>query len=362
MDSQELGSYPVLVGVSPDMTSSVRFEHVESVDATEDDSSRTENLTGPDVSSNVYAVRPSVVPLPRQPPRQDNCSHSTVTRQWRCDEHETCNTCGRKPFLKWFYLCTEDTSGYAASIDQSGSLLNEWITEAILEGEYTDNERDTLIEQKLKVLEMSERERNLSAARSKAGRGNGYQYDRPSTGLNQHPFPRLGAFQLPPRAPRCNYRSCYHCDRKLQERTWVNLNAVCDDPNIRPPSSWDLWETPVSDARIVKTLGLRAPYPPQPPPHSALYGYRASYRRHIRRSSRIYVTGYNSSLDVALLSNLTTIEEISEIDALSTDLCVARNRDLDADEQALFREPDDKEPGVLVSHEDEGDSEGSLYS
>ncbi|KAL4968257.1 uncharacterized protein BDV14DRAFT_197040 [Aspergillus stella-maris] len=346
------------------MTSSVTFEHVETVDATEDDPSTTEDMNGMEVASHPYVVRPLIVSTPCQQPHQDNCSHSTVTRQWRCDEHETCNTCGRKPFFKWFYLCTEDTSGYAAPIDQTGSLLSDWITEAILEGEYTDDEKETLIEQKLRVLEMSERERRLFEARYKAGYGNGYQCRFPATGLNQHPGPASNTTQLPSRPARCIYRSCYHCDRKLQERTWVSLNAVCDDPNIRPPSAWDLWETPVSDVRVIRNLGLRAPQPPQPPPHSALYAYRASYRRHLKRSARIYITGYESSLDVALLSNLATIEEISEeIETLSTNFCIERDGQPGSAEQALFLESTHKESRILVSsNEDEGDSEGSLYS
>ncbi|KAL4931904.1 uncharacterized protein BDV17DRAFT_288476 [Aspergillus undulatus] len=250
------------------MASDVTFEHLESVDATGDDFDTADEPVSAGDTSHLYTVRPLIISPPRQPPLQNNCYHSTVTRQWRIDEHETCNSCGRKPFLRWFYLCTEDTSGYTASIDQSGSLLSEWITEAILDGEYTVEERDLLIEQKLKVLSVCEWERNRAGAHFNANQGNQHQH-----GLNQPPGSNFNAPQIPSRPSRCHYRACYHCDRKLQERTLLGLNAVCDDPNVRPPSAWDLWETPVSDARVVRNLGLRAPRPPQPPPHSSQYVY-----------------------------------------------------------------------------------------
>ncbi|KAL2826594.1 hypothetical protein BDW59DRAFT_144923 [Aspergillus cavernicola] len=118
--------------------------------------------------------------------------------------------------------------------------------------------------------------------------------------------------QIHPHPARCNYRACHHCDRKLQERTWLSLNEICNDPDIKPPSAWDLWETPVSDVNLVSNLGLRCPPAPVPPPHRS-YVYRGSQRHRIQRVTGNYLVGHGSSLSLrTLMSTLSTIEEISE--------------------------------------------------
>ncbi|KAL4812000.1 hypothetical protein BDW67DRAFT_170829 [Aspergillus spinulosporus] len=333
MDGEEVGSYPILIGVSPDTDPDMAsFQHVESVDTAEDCVEATnESQELGDSNHQQYTIAPMVAPYPRQQQRHDNCSHSTATRQWRIDQHETCNTCGRRPFLRWFYLCTEDTTDYSASTDRNCSLLSEWITDAILEGEYTDEQRDKLWQQKLEVLELCEMERTLSMS--------GSYYD-PNHGTEQqyefHQFEthqsRLSA-DVHSRPGRCQYRACHHCDRKLQERTWVSLNAVCNDPDTTPPSVWDLWETPVSDVEIVKNLGLRPPRPPAPPPHFSQSSYRGSHRRRVRRIS--HLAGYESSLNMGAMSNLPTIEEITEeVDTLSTEVRTEVLRCSDAGGQA----------------------------
>ncbi|KAL4916611.1 hypothetical protein BDW62DRAFT_104090 [Aspergillus aurantiobrunneus] len=373
MDSEELGSYPVLMGVVPDTSSSVTFEHLESVDATEDTISESdEPLEDDETFYQPHTIRPLPIPVPVQKhPRQINCYHSTVMRQWRLDVWETCNNCGRKPFLRWFYLCTEDTSGYSAPIDQSGSLLNEWITEAILDGEYSDAQREKLIEQKLHVLEMSETEKKFpkSGSQFSAVQVTGHQYGYHSqaqqqSGLSPEPVPTFSTPQVRARASRCQYRACYHCDRKLQERTWLSLNEVCNDPNVKPPSAWDLWETPVSNASIVRNLGLRPPHPPPPPPppppHFSQHAYRASHRRRIRRNPRHYL-GYESSLSVALMSNLSTIEEASE-ETITTDVHIETTHGLGTEPQVPWIVSGNREPEVQVSGQESEEDSDDLYS
>ncbi|KAL4862224.1 hypothetical protein BDV12DRAFT_179106 [Aspergillus spectabilis] len=326
MDGENLplGPYPVLEGVAPDSASSATFEHLESVEVAQDAPEATPDPHDTLASSySLYASRPLGIPRPRPPPRQNNCYHSIVTRQWRVAEYETCDTCGRRPFLRWFYLCTEDTSGYLASNYRNGSFLSSWMTEAILAGEYTNAQRDLLFEQKLGVLEMCEKERGLAHASLSIHKarfetkvfeqqeGGGSQAHL--SGLDLEAGPSNAVPQLPSRPARCHYRSCYHCDRRLQERAWLSLNGVCSDPDVRAPSAWELWETPVSEVDHVRNLGLRTP-PPIPPPHTSTYVYRASQHRQIRRSSRHYLAGYESSISVALMTELTTIEEEIEID------------------------------------------------
>ncbi|KAL4778467.1 hypothetical protein BJX76DRAFT_343130 [Aspergillus varians] len=361
MDGEDFSSYPVLVGVAPDAESPA-FEHLESVDATEDTFSETDELLGAEESSHrPYPVRRLADPNPPQPVHQDNCVHSTVTRQWTDNRYNTCNSCGRKPFLRWFYFCTEDTSDYTASIDRGGSLLSEWITEAILKGEYTDVQKDKLLEQKLRVLEMvelerSELERNLAISEASlcTSQGAEYQYEHPfpvhQSRVGPEAGPNFRQPQVHSRPARCQYRACYSCDRKLQERTWLSLNAVCDDPDVRPPNAGELWRIPISDADIVRNLGLRAPVlsvppPPLPPPHNSQYVYRASRHHRIRPNMRRqYIPGYQSCLLVDVMSNLSTIEEVGEeVETRMSEVCVEPSHGLGAESLAPCIVSDNRE-------------------
>ncbi|KKK18154.1 hypothetical protein AOCH_004207 [Aspergillus ochraceoroseus] len=256
-----------------------------------------------------YTGRPLVISRTRQPaPRQNYCYHSTVTRQWRIDEYETCDSCGRIPFLKWFYLCTEDTSGYLDPIDPEGSLLSPWITDAILSGEYTNEQKEIIIQQKLKVLRLCEKQRSPSPSSLTAQPDENGVPSCHTPAFLAADAPGAGLPQSPPAPARCSYKACQHCERRLQERTWVSLNEVCNEMDANPPSSaWDLWDRPVSDFRIVRNLGLRSPNPPPPPPHLAPHvprNHRLRSRHHTRSCPSFDVNG--------LQGVLSTIDEGSE--------------------------------------------------
>ncbi|KAL2851582.1 hypothetical protein BJY01DRAFT_244916 [Aspergillus pseudoustus] len=299
----------VLEGVAPDNESLLHERNNDPSDEIHNTASPVDSSPASGVLTfPLYTATPSAISYPSQ----DNCYHSTVSRQWRIDEYETCESCGNRPHLRWFYLCTEDTSGYSDAADPNGSFLSPWITDAILAGEYTDAQREILFEQKLRVVEMCVRERRQAQAEPPSE-----HQDKPghsSRGLNP------SVPQTNTRPARCSYRACHHCDRRLQERTWLSINAICDDPNIKPPSAWDLWETPVSDARIVSNLGLRGPPPPPPPPHISQYVYRGVHRGRVQHVSENYSADYDSSSDLSdLLSRLSTIEEISEEMEITTE-------------------------------------------
>lgn len=371
MDSDDLGCYPVLVGVAPGTEPDVTFEHQESLDTTKDMCSDIEDSM--EAARSFYrplAMNP-VVPDPRQAVYQERCYHSTVTRQWRINAYETCNNCGKIPFLRWFYFCSEDTSGYTGPIDQTGSLLSEWITEAILAGEYTDAQRDKLIEQKLGVLEMCEKERNMyiSDLRFSPGHGAefqpGYHFQTHQGRVTAEAEPSFTQSQAYSRPVRCQFRACHHCECKLQERTWLSLNAICDDPDATPLNDWDFWKTPMSDASIVRNLGLRPPKPPPVPPHLSQYGYSVSQRRRMRRCYRQHIPGYESSLIVALMSNLSTIWEVNEgMESHITEVRIETSHELDTVLLDGLGTSHDTQRGGLVSHEgDEEDSDSDgLYS
>lgn len=236
------------------------------------------------------------------------------------------------------------------------------MTEAILEGEYTEELRNTLLKQKLEVLEMCEMEKvgptagNRFKTTKATEQPYSYHHEAHQTGSGAEAGSSSAFPNVQSRPSRCSYRACYHCDRKLEERTWVSLNGVCDDPNVQPPSAWDLWETPVSNADHVKNLGLRPPRPPPPPPHSSQYSQhtnRPSHRLNLRRSTGQYFAAYESSLSVGLTSNLNTIEEMKEemeeMDEMETLSIGALKRNRRPDIEAQLPEAENQKPECSVS-------------
>ncbi|KAL2797519.1 hypothetical protein BJX66DRAFT_297371 [Aspergillus keveii] len=298
-----LESFELLEGVAPDNESPLHDQNAEAAE----ESHNTPSPLSASIGSASFPFPPlTASPLAIAYPTQDsNCYHSTVSRQCRINEYETCDSCGNRPHLRWFYLCTEDTSSYSNPANPNGSFLSPWITDAILAGEYTDAEREILFEQKLKVMEMCERGRRQAQAGPCFGHENKFRYN--PLGLN----PTVP--QMPPRPARCCYRACPHCDHRLLERTWLSIDTVCNDPDIKLPSAWDLWETPVSDARLLSNIGLSGPPPPPPPPHFSQYVYRGVHSRRTERVSENYSADYDSSSDFSvLMSRLSAIEETSE--------------------------------------------------
>ncbi|KAK1147137.1 hypothetical protein N8T08_001876 [Aspergillus melleus] len=218
-------------------------------------------------------------PLPPIPPRQPFirlplCTHSVVERQHCVNPYEQCESCGRIPFLGWFFVCVEDTSGFSDPLDPiRGPFLSPWILKAIETGQYTEEEREMLIQQKLRVLTMADLARapspSISMLEAEYGAGElamqqtGQTASSPASpggstaDLFPHPLPPLP----------CILRACRHCERRfanLEERSWGSINEICNDPAIGPPAAFELAGRPVSDANTVRNLGWRSAVVPVP--------------------------------------------------------------------------------------------------
>lgn len=245
--------------------------------------------------------------------RQHNCHHSVVERQFCVDRMETCESCGRRPYLGWVYLCIEDTAGFSDPLDPiSGPFLSPWILKAMEDGHYTTEQKEIVIHQKLNVVKMVEREKApappllsmLYAQRSapvghnqddtwveliedvsQRGEGSG-----DFTALSEHTGQSSRIFQrsLPPLP--CAFRACRYCERRygnLEERTWISLNEICNDRSISPPDPWDLLGRPVSDAHILRDIGLRSQSTSTSPPHICSSGHSTS-EGHEHSSIRLF--------------------------------------------------------------------------
>ncbi|PLB51256.1 hypothetical protein P170DRAFT_509275 [Aspergillus steynii IBT 23096] len=208
------------------------------------------------------------IPTARQPVvRLPLCTHSVVERQHCVDHLERCDSCGRIPFLGWFFVCVEDTSGFSDPLDPiRGPFLSPWILKAIETGEYTVEEREVLIQQKLRVLRMADLERapsspSLSMLEAECEAGEHALQQRQTASSSANPgdsTTNLPAHPLPPLP--CTLRACRHCERRfanLEERSWLSINEVCNDA-IGPPAAFELAGRPVSDANIVRHLGWRS--------------------------------------------------------------------------------------------------------
>ncbi|GAB1210397.1 hypothetical protein APSETT445_009189 [Aspergillus pseudonomiae] len=235
-----------------------------------------------------YTGNPLMAPPTAQSAiRQHRCHHSVIERQFCIDRMETCNSCGRRPFLGWLYLCVEDTSGFSDALDPiNGPFLSPWILKAMEDGRYTTEQKEIVIHQKLNVVRTAERERGpvpppLSMLYAERSAQTGHNQDDPWVELVEdvsqrdesasrtgesavrldHPEQTSQLLQHPHPALPCTFKACRFCERRhgnLEERTWISLNEICNDPSIPPPDSWELLERPVSDANILRNLELRS--------------------------------------------------------------------------------------------------------
>ncbi|KAE8348506.1 hypothetical protein BDV28DRAFT_161285 [Aspergillus coremiiformis] len=258
------------------------------VSAPEDDVLSADDSLLPSDEHSDYSGHPPMVPSTSHPTvHQQNCHHSVIERQFCVDRMETCESCGRRPFLGWLYLCTEDTSGFSDPLDPiNGPFLSPWILKAMEDGHYTTDQKEIVIHQKLNVVRMAERERGpapppLSMVYAERSMHDEYYQDDPwvelvedvsqrhersprtseSTVHFEHTEKSSHIFQRPLPPPPCTFKACRYCERRygnLEERTWISLNKICNDPSIPPPDSWELLERPVSDANILRNIGLRS--------------------------------------------------------------------------------------------------------
>ncbi|KAE8134373.1 hypothetical protein BDV38DRAFT_255295 [Aspergillus pseudotamarii] len=270
----------------PSLASNDPLAHQYQAPAQESDVWPASELQLPLDYQKYYTEHPPMAsPTTQSAVRQHRCHHSVMERQFCIDRTETCNSCGRRPFLGWLYLCVEDISGFSDPLDPiNGPFLSPWILKAMEDGHYTTEQKEIVIHQKLNVVRMAERERGpvpppLSMLYAERSALNGHNQDDPWVELVEDVSPRdesapktsesavrLDRPELASQVPQpshpsrpCTFKACRYCERRhgnLEERTWISLNEICNDPSIPPPDSWELLERPVSDANILRNLEL----------------------------------------------------------------------------------------------------------
>ncbi|TPR04134.1 hypothetical protein CAN33_003615 [Aspergillus niger] len=205
------------------------------------------------------------------------CKHDVVVREYALDKHETCESCGLVPPFGWFYRCGVDITGFSHRMGPGQTpVLSPWISDAITAGHYTGIQKNILMWQKTRVLQTvaAEHTEHLVAfpvTEVIYGIGDDDDDENPHVDFVEdvshadsdqfaEDRPLIQSSVYPP----CSHRACHNCAPYLQERAWLSIDEVCRDTTVRAPSQWDLRDRSISDANVVRNLGLRRFSPSRP--------------------------------------------------------------------------------------------------
>ncbi|KAL5361167.1 hypothetical protein BJX96DRAFT_165705 [Aspergillus floccosus] len=233
-------------------------------------------------------------PLYRKRESQKSCRHGMLEHRYCLDKEDTCQMCGRRPFPNWLYYCVEDQGDYTLPINPFVSpVFTPWAQRYIEEGVYTTEQREIIIQQKIKVLQTAAHQRRtqlaplmpslLDTAPSVAASSDTDDDDSDSElwiedvkAVNQpatRPAPHgpspweadADTFDKPMLPTPCSFSACQYCEWRLYrfqhalaQRMFLSLDEVCTDPSIRVPTAWDLRDRPISHADLVRNLGWRS--------------------------------------------------------------------------------------------------------
>lgn len=230
--------------------------------------------------------------IPSVQSRRAACTHLTMERLY--GDYE-CMVCHRPSAWGWVYSCNQDDSDDEAATGSDHTILPPvtvldlpmWTREAISKGHYTEEQVETMIAQRRKVLDtILTSEVHFKKTQATARRTSSRRSRPISTSIeaNSHlPFPviteiasssadsaRQSVDQSSGTRPRifplCRYRACQMCRPTYRDRTWQVLeNAFA--ANILPA---DIYEDdpnrPVSDFKLVYNIGVRKKAKARRPP------------------------------------------------------------------------------------------------
>ena len=157
--------------------------------------------------------------------------------------------------------------------------LSPWLQKAIKDGQYTPNQIAILRAQKQKVID------SIAAAEEEhrqtlGGNCNSNRAQQPATSpsvdANPHlPFPVITEVEEIPTSigfqaklkvfPHCNYRSCHACRPTFRDRAWQILEPIFANDFLTSVKCSGETRRRVSDADIVRNIGLHEPRPRRPP-------------------------------------------------------------------------------------------------
>ena len=239
----------------------------------------TPSMSSPSPTRLRRALPSSAMPQ-RKHGSSNSCAHSHVTRLFDTNTSIRCQICHKTPNIGWVYRCAEqdkehylgtnsdlEEMGNALGGDQGNDadmleILNPHIRKAIKEGHYTPEQIDTLIAQRVNVLETIKRQRATEAFEA-ALVDTGLELKPRARSLRGgSPQPKIRALIPAPELTQpaeehktpCSLQICHQCRPVLRERAFLSIDAVLESDYVPPQSDFD--NRRVSDARIVAQIGL----------------------------------------------------------------------------------------------------------
>ncbi|KIW60440.1 hypothetical protein PV05_00655 [Exophiala xenobiotica] len=247
--------------------------------------------------------------------RRNPCTHTRMTRLYDPYGSFRCSMCHKHPDIGWLYRCTQDSGGFLPESDFTGESshmkrrdamdvaaisLSNSIIEAIGQGQYTNEQIKSLLEQKerVRILALGQDNRpTTSSTCTTDTTASSFVTDATFSTLPQsttfsttssisldeeiraaYDWKELqkvwmSAPSLPPpqhlsnqgtraehtwdedthRQQACNFMVCPTCRPTYRERAYLSLDAVLHSP-VQFPPPWELENRPISDARILARI------------------------------------------------------------------------------------------------------------
>ncbi|KAJ5690655.1 hypothetical protein N7462_005047 [Penicillium macrosclerotiorum] len=192
------------------------------------------------------------------------CSHETVLRCFGLLTRFWCRVCHRT--VRFLYVCTADTADFspfdpaAEPIQEDLSILAPWVQKGIAAGEYTNEQVQKLLDQKMKVLTFAKRARRSVAQHSEresidnsGSLANWLSREalrRSSQGGTTISVPLVKK----QRSATCRLQACGNCEPGLEECAWGSIDAIANEPYTEPPRIPEYLRRPISDASKLRTM------------------------------------------------------------------------------------------------------------
>lgn len=197
------------------------------------------------------------------------CHHDSILKYWLDEENPdyVCDYCGLP--ARFLMACTADTPDYSAYDSDAEiprrdiSILADWMQEAIRKGEYTSEQVEKLLDQRMAVLTSAARLRREASGPERASRPEGLgtfdewleqtaeeqgqAVNNPSDDANVRTNSSSGG------AP-CRRMWCTRCSDQYLERTFGLIDPVVNEPYKEPPQIPEYLNRPISDAEVLSAM------------------------------------------------------------------------------------------------------------
>ena len=250
--------------------------------------------------------------------RRNPCTHMLITRLFDQYGSLRCSLCHKHANIGWFYRCTQDSDGALPESNFCGitrpqprrspaqdvalHTLSAPIIKAIGEGQYTDEQIKTLINQKenVRAIILAQEPRPATASTvttSTSSTSSSSKFDSlflpksttfsttstasldeeirkaydwnelhkvwmsesaiPTSEVSSPTFtqsyPSSNSLMSPPKD--CSFMICPTCRPAYRERAFQSLDEFLNTP-VKIPPSWELKNRPISDARVLAKLQI----------------------------------------------------------------------------------------------------------